>query len=346
MDKKEKNIRLEMEQWEEQYLSIYAALSGKSRGREKEEPPCDIRPAYQRDRDRILHCKAFRRLKHKTQVFLTPVGDHYRTRLTHTLEVSQIARTVAKALRLNEDLTEAIALGHDLGHAPFGHAGERALDEMSLCGFAHYEQSVRVVEILEKQGEGLNLTWEVRDGIRNHRTSGTPGTLEGKIVRLADKIAYINHDIDDAIRGGIIAEETIPIEYRKILGYTTRERLNTLIHDVISQSLSKPDICMSEEIETAMKELRDFMFQNVYTNPKAKGQEEKAENLVKRLFSYYRKEPEAMPEQYMRMLRALEKQVEPKKALDRVVCDYIAGMTDQYAIEKFQEFYIPYAWSG
>ncbi len=346
MEQETGNIRREMEQWEEQYLSPYASFSGKTRGRQWEEEACDIRPAFQRDRDRILHCKAFRRLKHKTQVFLTPVGDHYRTRLTHTLEVSQIARTVAKALRLNEDLTEAIALGHDLGHAPFGHAGERALDEISVCGFAHYEQSVRVVELLEKQGEGLNLTWEVRDGIRNHRTSGKPGTLEGKIVRLADKIAYINHDIDDAIRGEIIKEREIPKEYRDILGYTTRERLNTLIHDVIFQSLGKDDICMSREVEKAMGDVRAFMFRNVYTNPKAKSQEEKAENLLKWLFTYYKEHTEAMPELYQKLLDRMRETNPADEALDMVVCDYISGMTDQYATDKFKKLYIPYAWSG
>ena len=333
------SIRQEMESWEAQYLSPYASFSSHSRGRDEEEEECDIRPAYQRDRDRILHCKAFRRLKHKTQVFLTPLGDHYRTRLTHTLEVAQIARTVAKALRLNEELTEAIALGHDLGHAPFGHAGERALDEVAACGFAHYEQSVRVVELLEKKGEGLNLTWEVRDGIRNHRSSGNPGTLEGNVVRLADKIAYINHDIDDSIRGGIISEEEIPLSYRQILGFSTRERLNTLIHDVIGQSVGKPVITMSSEVEQAMKELRTFMFESVYTNPRAKGQEEKAENLIKGLYAYYMEHPEILPEEYKWLMEEL------KEPADRVVCDYISGMTDQYAIAKYQEFYVPYSWS-
>ena len=226
-------IREMAEQREVAYFSPYASLSSKSRGRDREEPPCDIRPVYQRDRDRILHSKAFRRLKHKTQVFLLPQGDHYRTRLTHTLEVAQTARTIARALRMNEDLAEAIALGHDLGHTPFGHAGEQALNEICPFGFAHFEQSVRVVELLEKNGKGLNLTWEVRDGIRNHRTSGHPSTLEGKIVRLSDKIAYINHDIDDALRAGILKEADVPAEYREVLGDTIRERLNALIHDIV-----------------------------------------------------------------------------------------------------------------
>lgn len=333
------SIRENTEEWESKYLSPYASLSRNSRGRDVEEPPCDIRPVYQRDRDRILHCKSFRRLKHKTQVFLTPKGDHYRTRLTHTLEVSQNARTVAKALRLNEDLVEAIALGHDLGHTPFGHAGERALNKLCSKGFAHYKQSVRVVEKLEKGGRGLNLTVEVRDGILNHRTDGSPFTLEGKIVRLSDKIAYINHDIDDAIRGGILAEEDIPGEFREILGFSTRERLNTLIHDIVLNSLGQPDIRMSETVEQAMRDLRCFMFESVYTNPKAKGEESKAQNLLEELFSYYMAHPEAMSEEFQTML---EKGEDPQEV---VVCDYISGMTDQYAIDKFGEFFVPKAWN-
>lgn len=333
-------IRENLEQWERETLSPSASLSENSRGRDVYEPPCDIRPVYQRDRDRILHCKSFRRLKHKTQVFLTPRGDHYRTRLTHTLEVSQIARTIAKSLRMNEELTEAIALGHDLGHTPFGHAGERVLNELCSKGFSHYEQSVRVVEKLEKQGMGLNLTWEVRDGIRNHRTKGRPSTLEGKIVRLSDKIAYINHDIDDAIRGGILEETDIPLRYREILGDSTKTRLNTLIHDIIEQSRNESDILMSPEVETAMQELRTFMFQNVYTNPTAKGEEVKAQNLLEGLFSYYMEHPEAMSEEYRDMLAA------EGDAKEIVVCDYISGMTDQYAIYKFEEFYVPKAWNA
>lgn len=330
-------IREKMEQWETEFLSPYASLSKNSEGRDREEPPCDIRPVYQRDRDRILHCKSFRRLKHKTQVFLTPQGDHYRTRLTHTLEVAQIARTIAKALRLNEDLTEAVALGHDLGHTPFGHVGESVLDRLCSSGFTHFEQSVRIVEVLEKQGMGLNLTVEVRDGILNHRTAGSPHTLEGKVVRLSDKIAYINHDIDDAIRGGILTEEDIPLDYRRILGFTTRERLNTLIHDMIRNSEGVPDIRMSAEVEEAMKELRQFMFTHVYTNPRAKGEEKKAINMLEGLFMYYMEHPDLLPEQFKKMLSA-------QCGLDRVVCDYIAGMTDQFAIAKFTEFYIPSSW--
>lgn len=330
-------IREMAEQREEAYFSPYASLSRKSRGREVEEPQCDIRPVYQRDRDRILHCKSFRRLKHKTQVFLQPQGDHYRTRLTHTLEVAQTGRTIARALRLNEDLVEAIALGHDLGHTPFGHAGESALNKVCPLGFAHYEQSIRVVEILEKKGRGLNLTWEVRDGIRNHRTSGNPSTLEGKIVRLSDKIAYINHDIDDAERAGILTEAEIPKEYREILGSTIKERLNRLIHDIVIHSQGKEDILMSPEMEHAMKGMRSFMFSNVYCHPLAKGEEAKAKNLLQALYAYYVRHPEHLPEEYRNLVNRGE-------AEERVVCDYIAGMTDQYAIQRFSELYIPKSW--
>ena len=331
-------IRESTENWEENYLSPYAALSKHSKGREIQEPPCDIRPVYQRDRDRILHCKAFRRLKHKTQVFLTPKGDHYRTRLTHTLEVAQNARTIARALRLNEDLAEAIALGHDLGHTPFGHAGERALDEVCSTGFTHYKQSVRIVEKLEKGGKGLNLTWEVRDGILNHQMTSRAATLEGRIVRYSDKIAYINHDIDDAIRGGIIRETELPRAYTDILGHSTRERLNTLIHDIVKQSLDKPDICMSEDVDYAFLGMRKYMFVHVYTNEKAKGEELKAENIVKELFHYYMEHPELLPKEY------IERMWQAGQTQERSVCDYISGMTDQYAIGKFQEFFIPDSW--
>ena len=263
-------IREQMEERELEYLSPYATLSKNSKGRKIKEEECDIRPVFQRDRDRIVHCKAFRRLKQKTQVFLLPKGDHYRTRLTHTLEVSQNARTIAKALRLNEELVEAIALGHDLGHTPFGHAGERALNELCPGGFKHNEQSVREVESIEKEGRGLNLTWEVRDGILNHRISGNPSTMEGQVVRLADKLAYIHHDMDDAQRAGIITEDDIPVTLRMLLGYTTRERLNTFVHDIIESSMEKNHIEMSSEIYEAMMDLRKIMFQNVYDHPEAK----------------------------------------------------------------------------
>lgn len=269
------NIRESMEKRELELLSPYASFSVRSRGREREEEECDVRTVFQRDRDRILHSKAFRRLKDKTQVFLAPQGDHYRNRLTHTLEVSQIARTIAKALRLNEDLVEAIALGHDLGHTPFGHAGEKALNEISPGGFAHYKQSARVVQVLEKDGEGLNLTWEVIDGILNHRTSGNPSTLEGQVVRFSDKIAYLHHDMDDAQRAGIITEDDIPVTMRMLLGYTTRERLNTFVHDIIENSMDRDRIQMSEEIQEAFMDLRELMFRSVYDHREAKREEKR-----------------------------------------------------------------------
>ncbi len=334
------NIRETQEAWEEEHLSPNAALSSKSLGRDEPETECDIRTVYQRDRDRILHCKSFRRLKHKTQVFLAPEGDHYRTRLTHTLEVAQIGRTIARALRLNEDLTEAIALGHDLGHTPFGHCGERVLNELSPYGFRHYEQSIRVVEFLEKDGRGLNLTQEVRDGIVNHRTDGHPSTLEGKIIRLSDKIAYINHDIDDAIRGRILSEENLPEEYTAILGHSTKERLNTLIHDIIYESMGRDDILMSEDIHYAMTNLRRFMFQSVYTNPVAKSEEVKATKMLKEMYLYFMEHFNEIPEEF-RLIEA--ERCEPQ---DRVVCDYIAGMSDQFAINLFKKIFIPVSWKN
>ena len=333
------NVRKKQEMREHKYFSPYASFSDSSLGRDIYEEPCDIRPIYQRDRDRILNSKAFRRLKQKTQVFLAPAGDHYRTRLTHTLEVSQIARTIAKALELNEDLTEAIALGHDLGHTPFGHAGERALDEVCSGGFSHCLQSIRVVEKIENHGKGLNLTKEVRDGIAGHQTEGMPFTLEGKIVRLCDKIAYVNHDIDDAIRAHILKEEDIPSEYTDILGHSVKERLDTLIHDIINNSENKNDIIMSPVIQDRMIQLRRFMFHSVYTNPVAKGQEGKAEHMVKQLFYYYSTNVELLPNEYLDMI--LLHQEEP----ERVVCDYIAGMTDRYAIAKYEELFVPKIWS-
>ncbi len=332
-------IREEMEKREHMLLSPYAAFSDQSAGRLREEEPCDIRPVYQRDRDRILHSRAFRRLKNKTQVFLTPKGDHYRTRMSHTLEVSQNARTIAKALRLNEDLVEAIALGHDLGHAPFGHAGEYMLNGLCKGGFRHNEQSVRIVEKLEKHGEGLNLTWEVRDGILNHQMNSMPATLEGRIVRLSDKIAYINHDVDDAIRAKILCEEDIPAEYREVLGTSVRMRLNTLIHNIVTNSMGRDDIFMSPEVEQALKGLRQYMFDHLYHNAVAKSEERKAEGLLERLFFFYMKQPERMPQQFTGMIAAGEEK-------DRAVCDYIAGMTDQYAIAKFNEYFVPVQWQA
>lgn len=333
-------IREELELRETRYLSPYATLSQESKGRKVQETPCDIRPVFQRDRDRILHCKSFRRLKQKTQVFLAPNGDHYRTRMTHTLEVSQNARTIAKALRLNEDLVEAIALGHDLGHTPFGHAGERALNSICPEGFIHNEQSVRVVEILEKQGRGLNLTAEVVDGILNHKTSGTPHTLEGRIVQLSDKIAYINHDIDDAIRGGILKECDLPAKYTDVLGHSTKQRLNTMIHDVIIHSVDQPKIAMSSEIQEALIGLRKYMFENLYMNGEAKKEEKKAVHMITNLYEFYVEHLELLPEYYLVMME------ERKESKERIVCDYIAGMTDLYAIKKFQEYFIPESWKN
>lgn len=330
-------IRESMEQWEEEYLSPYAAKSRNSKGRSKPEEQCDIRPVFQRDRDRIIHCKAFRRLKDKTQVFLSPEGDHYRTRLTHTLEVSQNARTIAKALRLNEELVEAIALGHDLGHTPFGHAGERALNRVCPLGFEHSEQSVRTVERLEKKGQGLNLTYEVRDGIRNHQTSGRPHTLEGKVVRLSDKIAYIHHDMDDAVRAGILTEMDVPAQIREVLGSTPGERLDCFIHDIVTHSMNQNDIIMSDEIAAAMQGIRQFMFENVYTNPIAKSEEAKAEELMETLYTHFMKHADEMPDEYLNLLS----EGEPR---ERVVCDFVGAMTDRYAIALYNDIFIPKSW--
>ncbi len=332
-------IREKLEIDEKETLSEFATLSINSKGRLVDEKQCDIRTVFQRDRDRIIHCKAFRRLKDKTQVFLSPEGDHYRTRLTHTLEVSQNARTIAKALRLNEELVEAIALGHDLGHTPFGHAGERALNRVCTLGFEHNEQSLRTVDVLEKDGQGLNLTFEVRDGILNHQTKSTPATLEGKVVRLADKIAYIHHDTDDAIRAGILKEEEIPAELRKILGNRPTERLDTFIHDIITNSMGKNDICMSETVGKAMLDMRKFMFEHVYQNKKAKSEEGRAEMLITTLYEYFLDHTDEMPDEFIMLL---ERGEDPR----RVVCDYIACMTDRFAISKYEELFIPKTWHG
>lgn len=330
-------IREEQEKREHQIFSCYASFSDESRGRDREEPQCDLRTVYQRDRDRILHCKAFRRLKHKTQVFLSPGDDHYRTRLTHTLEVSQIARTIARSLRLNEDLTEAIALGHDLGHTPFGHVGERTLASCAGNNFSHNVQSVRVVEKLENRGAGLNLTWEVRDGILNHKTSCMPATLEGQCVRLADKIAYVNHDIDDAIRGNILREDDLPSNITDILGKDTRTRLNCFIHDVINTSQGRDKVDMSPDIGDALAKLRKYMFQYLYTNPIAKCEEIKADKMLRILYEYFIEDASRLTNECVEMIYMGE---DPKT----VVCDYIAGMTDNYAIETFKSIYIPKSW--
>lgn len=331
-------IREKLEERETQILSKHATLSMNSKGREKAEKPCDIRPCFQRDRDRILYSKSFRRLKDKTQVFLSPDGDHYRTRMTHTLEVSQNARTISKALLLNEDLTEAIALGHDLGHTPFGHAGERALDAVVPGGFRHNEQSLRIVEKLENYGQGLNLTWEVKDGILNHELNLTPSTLEGKVVRLSDKIAYMHHDMDDAIRGGIMKESDVPKELAKVIGYTNGEWLDTFIHDIIATSMGKDDIMMSDEVYEAFLNLRKFMFERVYTNPEAKGQEGKVEVMIKILYHHYLDHEEKLPDYLKAMMAAGESK-------ERVVCDYVSSMTDRYAVSVFEEVYVPRSWT-
>lgn len=331
-------IRESLEQREKEYLSPYASLSMNSRGRQKPEVECDIRPAFQRDRDKILHCKAFRRLKDKTQVFLSPEGDHYRTRLTHTLEVSQNARTIAKALKLNEDLVEAIALGHDLGHTPFGHAGERALARVSPLGFEHNRQSVRIVERLERKGLGLNLTFEVRDGILNHQTEGMPHTLEGKVVRLSDKISYIHHDMDDAVRAGILTENDVPKEIRDVIGSTPSERLDHFVHDIVTNSMGRNDICMSEPIGNAMQAMRQFMTERVYRNPVAKSEEGKAEALMETLYEHFMKHVDEMPEEFIHLLSEGEHR-------EQIVCDYVGSMTDRFAVALYEDIYIPRSWA-
>ncbi len=323
-------------QVERQILSPYAALSDESRGRERPEKESPYRTVYQRDRDRVLHCKSFRRLKHKTQVFLAPEGDHYRTRLTHTLEVSQIARTIARALRLNEDLTEAIALAHDLGHTPFGHAGERCLDHCVEGGFRHYEQSVRVVELLENTGRGLNLTWEVRDGILHHTKGEEAATLEGQIVRWADKIAYMNHDMDDAIRAGVLREADLPLELHMHLGDTPTSRIDTLVTAMISGSHDGV-IAMDPAVEPHFWELHTFMYDYLYLNSAAKVEESKVDGIVSALFAYFTKNPDKLPEEY-----AL---VRERDGTQRAVCDYVAGMTDNFALEMYRELYVPRGWS-
>ena len=325
-------------------LASYAAFSDESEGRDIYEEPCTLRTIYQRDRDRIIHSKTFRRLKHKTQVFLSPYGDHYRTRLTHTLEVSQIARTVARALRVNEDLTEAIALAHDIGHTPFGHAGERALTRALGRPFRHNEQSVRVVERLEKEGKGLNLSKEVRDGILCHRSTYRAKTVEGNILRISDKIGYINHDIDDGIRAGILTEDELPKNLTDILGHGTRDRINNIIRDFINYSMTldldndKTIVGLSPEFEEALYDLRKYMFENVYTNPAAKAEEAKAERIVEMLYEYYMDHEDELAPEFIQMLNTGESR-------DTVVCDYIAGMTDNYAVYKFKEIYIPHSWN-
>jgi len=328
-------FRKDLENLEEELLAPLASRSKYSRGRERQEEPCDFRTAYQRDRDRIIHSKAFRRLKHKTQVFISPEGDHYRTRLTHTLEVSQVSRTVAKALRLNEDLTEAIALGHDLGHTPFGHAGEESLAELLPGGFKHNEQSLRIVDCLEGDN-GLNLTWEVKDGILKHTGKEEPVTLEGQIVRICDRVAYINHDIDDALRAGILKYKQLPQREMEFLGSTGSERLNTMIRDLICNSWEKPSITMGSELCAVMENLRNFLFANVYISSAAKEEEHKARYIIKMLFHFWSKDPDKMPAE-------LKKQCQ-RHGVERAVGDYIAGMTDRYIIDIYQELFVPKPW--
>ena len=321
---------------DKQTLSPYAFLTADTRGRDHPYVPCDMRTEFQRDRDRIIHSQSFRRLMNKTQVFLAPAGDHYRTRLTHTLEVTQIARIIARALRLNEDLTEAAALGHDLGHTPFGHAGEEEMQRLYSPDFTHYKQSLRVVEKLENDGQGLNLTWEVRDGIVNHTGSHLASTLEGVIVKFADRIAYINHDIDDACRGGILCTEDIPKELRNTLGETHSKRINTMVTSVIEASTDRPEIRMAPEIRQATDELRQFLFANVYTNPEAKAEDGKAKGVLAALFEHFTRHPEEMPELYRRGIE--------NESVERFVCDFISGMTDRYAIETYKTLFIPKVW--
>ena len=331
-------IREELEYLEHKRLNPLAAFADQSQGRLREEAERehDVRTCFQRDTDRIVHCKAFRRLMHKTQVFLQPEGDHYRTRLTHTLEVSRIARTITQALGLNEDLAEAIALGHDLGHTPFGHAGEDALTKCLGTPFRHNEQSLRVVDILERGGQGLNLTYEVRMGILGHTGDRIPETLEGQVVRRSDQIAYVNHDIDDAIRAGILTDEDLPGDILRILGHNHSQRVNTLVCDAITTSREAGAVCLSPEVDNALKELRSFMFERVYRNPVAKGQESKAKDMLQRLFEYYYTNPDQLPEDFHPQMSF--------DGLERTVCDYIAGMTDNYAVDKYTEIFIPAGW--
>lgn len=330
-------LREQTELRERESLSPYACRSEDSKGRARPVAPCPIRTCFQRDIDRIVHSKAFRRLKHKTQVFLEPEGDHYRTRMTHTIEVARIARTIARGLCLNEDLAEAAAYGHDLGHTPFGHAGERVLSEIMPGGFAHNEQSLRVVDRLEQDGEGLNLTYEVRRGILCHTGPERAETLEGQLLRLADKIAYINHDIDDAIRGKIIYPMDIPLEVSQVLGFTHSARIDTLVKDIIEASAGKDEIVQSPSCREAMMELRTFMFEYVYHNPVAKGEEGKAQDMLRRLFEAYRADPDKLPPEFQ--------DIRAREGAERAVCDYISGMTDKFAVEQFGELFIPKSWS-
>ncbi len=336
MSEEKKTLREIFYERERQTLSPYAFLCENTRGRDRKITECVNRTEFQRDRDRILHSKSFRRLMHKTQVFLFPADEHYRTRLTHTLEVTQIARIIARALMLNEDLCEAAALGHDLGHTPFGHAGESVMQKCFSPDFTHYKQSLRVVEKLEHDGEGLNLTWEVRDGIVNHSGENQASTLEGRVIKFADRIAYINHDIDDSIRAGIIEPDDIPKELREILGETHSNRINTMVTSVIDGSQRKNDILMTPEIGKATEALRAFLFEHVYYNPKAKHEDEKAKALLESLFHYFVSHPDKMPAFYRRLME--------EEPVERCVCDFVSGMTDRYAIDLYKDLFIPHVW--
>ena len=331
-------VKEELERLEHRRFHPNASFADCSRGRLRPEPERegDVRTCFQRDTDRIVHSKAFRRLMHKTQVFLSPEGDHYRTRMTHTLEVARIARTITRSLMLNEDLAEAIAMGHDLGHTPFGHAGERALDALMPGGFSHNRQSLRVADVLERDGQGLNLTYEVRNGILCHTQDPWPETLEGMVVRRSDQIAYVNHDIDDAIRAGILREEDLPKDVTALLGHTHSARINTLVCDMIRTSREAGTVMLSPACEKALKDLRSFMFERVYRNPVAKGEESKAKDMLQRLFEHYITHPEELPEDFHPQMSF--------DGMERTVCDYIAGMTDNYAVDKFTEIFIPMGW--
>jgi len=322
---------------EEMFLSVYAKKSIETKGREIPETPCPMRTDFQRDRDRIIHSKSFRRLKNKTQVFLSPEGDHYRTRLTHTLDVSQIARSIARGLSLNEDLAEAIALGHDLGHTPFGHAGERVLNSLSPTGFQHNEQSLRVVDVLENEGKGLNLTFEVRDGILNHKKSGKPATLEGCAVSLADRIAYVNHDIDDALRAGLLKESELPEKEINILGHSPRERINSLIFSIYNESDGKNFVALEKEKSDALDNLRAFMFDKIYITESSKMEEEKAFRMLSAMFDYYIKSKDKLPPFYKGLLDNYK--------VEQVICDYLSTMSDKYAVYIFESLFIPKSWT-
>lgn len=322
---------------EDCFLSPYACKSKDTRGRLREEEPCTMRTDFQRDRDRIIYCKSFRRLKNKTQVFFSPEGDHYITRLTHTFDVAQIARSIARTLALNEELAEAIALGHDLGHTPFGHSGERVLNRLCPQGFQHNEQSLRVVDVLEKDGRGLNLTFEVRDGILNHKKSGKPATLEGMCVSIADRVAYINHDLDDAFRAGILKESDVPIEIRRVLGNSSKERINTALTSIFETSEGKNFVKMDEEVEKASEQLRAFMFDRVYIAGTAKGEEEKVERMLSVLYEHFINNTDKLPSTYLNLLEKYSK--------EQIVCDYLSSMTDRYAVYMFNKIFVPKGWT-